>query len=32
LYLRNAPARAPMPNKTNSSPFIINSPAKFQFY
>jgi phosphatidylinositol kinase/protein kinase (PI-3 family) len=24
LYLRNAPARAPTPNKTNSSPFIFS--------
>ena len=29
LYLRNAPARAPTPNKTNSNPLIFNSPTKF---
>jgi hypothetical protein len=32
LYLRNTPARAPMPNKRNSSPFNFQSPTKFQFY
>lgn len=32
LYLRNAPARAPMPNKTNSDPFISKLPTKFQLY
>jgi hypothetical protein len=26
LYLRNAPARAPIPNKTNSNPFIFYLP------
>lgn len=32
LYLRNAPARAPMPNKTNSNHFIFfNLPTKFYF-
>ena len=32
LYLRNAPARAPMPNNTNSSPFIFFvPPTKFQY-
>jgi hypothetical protein len=29
LYLRNAPARAPTPNKTNSNPLIFDSPTKF---
>jgi hypothetical protein len=29
LYLRNAPARTPTPNKTNSNPLIFNSPTKF---
>lgn len=29
LYLRNAPARAPTPNKTNSNPLIFKSPTKF---
>jgi uncharacterized membrane protein len=28
LYLRNAPASAPMPNHTNTSSFIFNSPTK----
>lgn len=29
LYLRNVPARAPMPNKINSIPFIFNLPTIF---
>jgi hypothetical protein len=29
LYLRNAPAKAPTPNKTNSNPLIFKSPTKF---
>jgi hypothetical protein len=29
LYLMNAPAKAPTPNKTNSNPLIFKSPTKF---
>lgn len=31
LYLRNAPARAPTPNKTNSNPFIFQITYQTQF-
>lgn len=32
LYLMNAPARAPTPNKTNSNPFIFQITYQIQFY
>ena len=32
LYLRNAPANAPTPNKINSSPFIFQITYQIQFY
>ena len=32
LYLMNAPARAPTPNKINSNPFIFQITYQIQFY
>lgn len=32
LYLMNAPAMAPTPNKTNSNPFIFQITYQIQFY
>ena len=32
LYLRKAPARAPMPRKINSNPFIFQFTYQIQFY
>ena len=32
LYLRNAPAKAPTPNKKNSNTLIFKSPTKFKSF